>query len=362
MHTHGYCKQEELVHCSAGAVHTPTRSGKRKASGRTTASPGSGSSPVFSTGSRYDSSLGMLTKKFLNLIEDTEDGILDLNKAADLLKVQKRRIYDITNVLEGVGVIEKKSKNNIQWKANAPLGNAENQVELEGMQQDIELLEEEARILDEHVQAVSEALKRMSEDPCNQERLYITDEDLTSLPCFANDSIFAVKAPPGTTLEVPDPEENGSGVKRRYKILLKSTTGPIDVYLVQHPQNAALEQEKQNSKTVPTSSGQRPSEPAPSATDTGRVNTEARTDATHWPGDLAPLCQPHTCQPTVCPLPFTPPFAPSPGLPPFSPSPCPYRMTDMDPDTWFESALPGFALHDFLLPSCNDADIFATSF
>lgn len=31
-------------------------------------------------------------------------------------QVQKRRIYDITNVLEGIGLIEKKGKNNIQWK------------------------------------------------------------------------------------------------------------------------------------------------------------------------------------------------------------------------------------------------------
>lgn len=29
---------------------------------------------------------------------------------------QKRRIYDITNVLEGIGLIEKTSKNNIHWK------------------------------------------------------------------------------------------------------------------------------------------------------------------------------------------------------------------------------------------------------
>ena len=34
------------------------------------------------------------------------------------LQVQKRRIYDITNVLEGIGLIEKKSKNNIQWKGS----------------------------------------------------------------------------------------------------------------------------------------------------------------------------------------------------------------------------------------------------
>lgn len=38
-------------------------------------------------------------------------------QAADQLAVrQKRRIYDITNVLEGIGLIEKKSKNSIQWK------------------------------------------------------------------------------------------------------------------------------------------------------------------------------------------------------------------------------------------------------
>ncbi len=38
-------------------------------------------------------------------------------QAADTLAVrQKRRIYDITNVLEGIGLIEKKTKNAIQWK------------------------------------------------------------------------------------------------------------------------------------------------------------------------------------------------------------------------------------------------------
>lgn len=30
--------------------------------------------------------------------------------------MQKRRIYDITNVLEGIGLIEKTIKNKIRWK------------------------------------------------------------------------------------------------------------------------------------------------------------------------------------------------------------------------------------------------------
>ena len=48
-------------------------------------------------------------------MKDSEGGVLDLNLAASVLSVQKRRIYDITNVLEGVKLIEKRSKNNVQW-------------------------------------------------------------------------------------------------------------------------------------------------------------------------------------------------------------------------------------------------------
>lgn len=33
-----------------------------------------------------------------------------------IVQVQKRRIYDITNVLEGIGLIEKTTKNHIRWK------------------------------------------------------------------------------------------------------------------------------------------------------------------------------------------------------------------------------------------------------
>ena len=49
-------------------------------------------------------------------MESSSDGVVDLNVASEKLEVQKRRIYDITNVLEGIGILEKKSKNNIQWK------------------------------------------------------------------------------------------------------------------------------------------------------------------------------------------------------------------------------------------------------
>ena len=64
-----------------------------------------------------ENSLGELTRKFIQLIKDsTENLCVDLNEAATRLGVQKRRIYDITNVLEGIGLIEKTIKNKIKWK------------------------------------------------------------------------------------------------------------------------------------------------------------------------------------------------------------------------------------------------------
>ncbi len=65
---------------------------------------------------RNETSLGSLTRRFCDLLETASNGDLDLNDVASRLQVQKRRIYDITNVLEGVGLIAKSSKNHIRWK------------------------------------------------------------------------------------------------------------------------------------------------------------------------------------------------------------------------------------------------------
>ena len=50
------------------------------------------------------------------MLKNAPEGNLDLNAAAVQLNVAKRRIYDITNVLEGIGLIEKRSKNVIHWR------------------------------------------------------------------------------------------------------------------------------------------------------------------------------------------------------------------------------------------------------
>ncbi|KAL0721005.1 hypothetical protein Bca4012_035604 [Brassica carinata] len=181
---------------------------------------------------RYDSSLGLLTKKFVNLIKEAKDGMLDLNKAAETLEVQKRRIYDITNVLEGIDLIEKPLKNRILWKGVDASRPGDVDADVSVVQAEIENLALEEQALDNQIRETEERLRDLSENEKNQKWLFVTEEDIKSLPGFKNQTLIAVKAPHGTTLEVPDPDESVGHPQRRYRIILRSTMGPIDVYLV----------------------------------------------------------------------------------------------------------------------------------
>lgn len=218
-----------------GRVNIKSKAKGNKSTPQTPISTNAGS-PITLTPSgscRYDSSLGLLTKKFVNLIKQAKDGMLDLNKAAETLEVQKRRIYDITNVLEGIDLIEKPFKNRILWKGvDACPGDEDADVSVLQLQAEIENLALEEQALDNQIRQTEERLRDLSENEKNQKWLFVTEEDIKSLPGFQNQTLIAVKAPHGTTLEVPDPDEAADHPQRRYRIILRSTMGPIDVYLV----------------------------------------------------------------------------------------------------------------------------------
>jgi hypothetical protein len=75
-------------------------------------------------------------------------------------------------------------------------------------------------------------------------RLYILPFCAVSLKvtleyCKPNHSslqtLIAIKAPSGTTLAVPYPDESVPPNRRKYQIFLKSKDGPVDIYLVNSP-------------------------------------------------------------------------------------------------------------------------------
>ncbi|KAF8383294.1 efl-1 [Pristionchus pacificus] len=193
-------------------------------------------------GTRADKSLGLLTKKFLKLLQTASGGIVDLNTAAETLNVkQKRRIYDITNVLEGVGLIEKKSKNVIQWKGgelHRGRGGADVRPEEEEyhykLKAEMTELEKNEKELDQHIKWAKQSIKNVSEHYENRQNAYVRKDELLKAmggPSM-NATLFVIQAPIGTSLET-------SGAKAHYlnydpttTLSIKSQSGPATVYLV----------------------------------------------------------------------------------------------------------------------------------
>ncbi|KAK1793225.1 hypothetical protein P4O66_011415, partial [Electrophorus voltai] len=185
---------------------------------------------------RYDTSLGLLTKKFVGLLSEAADGVLDLNWATEVLEVQKRRIYDITNVLEGVQLIRKKSKKNIQWIVGGVFeGSASGSEHPKTLRRELSDLERKEQVLDDLIQSSTNQLRDLTENKDNQRYPFslcvrvcvcLHVGDIRSIASLQDQTVIAVKAPPETKLELPDVAEQAS-----MQIYLKSKNGAIEVYL-----------------------------------------------------------------------------------------------------------------------------------
>jgi len=105
------------------------------------------------------------------------NGVVQLNEAAQTLGVPKRRLYDITNVLEGIDMVEKVrareirnsphilkiGKNSIRWKS---VGQSEAHARTEAqLAADIEGCDVEEMALDAMIDTLSAQLQAVKTDP-----------------------------------------------------------------------------------------------------------------------------------------------------------------------------------------------------
>ena len=176
----------------------------------------------------------MLTRKFVKLIKQSPELTLDLNEAVRSLDVQKRRIYDITNVLEGIGYIEKLSKNKIKWVGQ----NEENNYmeEIKELSSKIKDLEGEEANMDNMITKVQGMINQLMEDEESVKHAYITHEDLKNLNSIALEGpFFIIEAPKDTNIEYMSPRGPESGTTSGdypYQILFETKQSEIKVYLV----------------------------------------------------------------------------------------------------------------------------------
>ncbi|OAF69110.1 hypothetical protein A3Q56_03152 [Intoshia linei] len=161
---------------------------------------------------KYDTSLGLLTKRFIDLIRMDPNGIVNLTYAAKKLSVHKRRIYDITNVLEGIDLIKKIEKCNVQWigqKSTEEENKAKSidQIKLHADLAELECIE---TYLEHHIDSLESSLKRINE---SEDKKY----PFHYFPIKALNFII-IKAPPETRMEVPNP------IHDNIQMFLKSDT------------------------------------------------------------------------------------------------------------------------------------------
>jgi len=157
--------------------------------------------------------------------QSSVNGIVDLNKASEQLSVQKRRIYDITNVLEGIGLIEKRSKNVIAWKGAddksvfpslASVG-----VEVERVRRQVGRFYEEEAKLDSWLEKLKsnaigyDNLSCDLSDIIQASRPTLVHNNQQGEPCH-----IAIHAPFGSVLQVPQPTEEDVKGERCYELYI----------------------------------------------------------------------------------------------------------------------------------------------
>ncbi|KAI5170772.1 transcription factor E2F3 [Nematocida sp. LUAm3] len=181
--------------------------------------------------SRMESSLGVITKKFLRLLKNSPNKEIDLNYAANVLEIHKRRLYDITNVLEGIGYIKKKIKNSVEYighdhSKKCHLCGGTMKIGCKDIKDAENLLMQENE-LNKEITQVNNELHLLASQEETVNLAYITYSDLKNICDLSSLSLFAVKTPAGTILDFPSSEENA------YTVSFSSDCGKIEVFYLQ---------------------------------------------------------------------------------------------------------------------------------
>ena len=199
---------------------------------------------------RQENSLGELTKNFIDCVKSKGLEQININEIVKKLKVKKRRIYDITNVLEGIGYIKKLGKNQIKWikteflKENLITNNEDSNK----INYFLELQKENEK-LDLFLNEINLEFGKLSEKQETKQYSYVTYDDLKNLAENNNNKMIAIKAPLDTSIEIidsknikdikdnlnnifNDDKEILDDLQKENQIFMESKNGEISVYII----------------------------------------------------------------------------------------------------------------------------------
>jgi transcription factor E2F3 len=149
---------------------------------------------------RQENSLSKLTKKVLDYVKDKKKVNINLNELVKDLGVKKRRIYDITNVLQGIGYVEKQGKNEIIWNKKqiyCDKKEIKNKSKIITMNQKI-------KELNQKLEKEIEELNNLSSKNDFEKNNYVKFIDLVNLAKNENQDLLIIKSTTGSKINIFD--------------------------------------------------------------------------------------------------------------------------------------------------------------
>ncbi|KRH95105.1 Transcription factor E2F/dimerization partner (TDP) [Pseudoloma neurophilia] len=210
---------------------------------------------------RVENSLYALTKKFFEFLKATYPKPINTNNLASFLKVSKRRVYDVTNILEGLGYLRKRSVNSMEWiggdftqfisEDDKKENNAKHKINIEKIDchamheqenrpvnqikktediSELEMLDNIEMSLNSEIGELNLSVQNMLQEESSITNAFVNNEDLLSIPHLSDKLIFVVKAPPETFLENKDTIDE-------YAIEMNVNNDKIDVFYISDEKN-----------------------------------------------------------------------------------------------------------------------------
>ncbi|OIR56136.1 MAG: E2F/DP transcription factor [Amphiamblys sp. WSBS2006] len=173
--------------------------------------------------------LDSLSERFIELLLSYADRTMKIADAATVLGVQRRRLYDVTNVLEGAGVIRKIGNVSVvlccgSGERERRPGRARSEGRLGEL---IDVETEYDRTLAALRESVSNELERID----TESMLYVTRDEIQREFSPEEETVLVVKAPRGSSMDIPYQKENT--LQTRHEVGLRSgNSKPIDVVLI----------------------------------------------------------------------------------------------------------------------------------
>ena len=198
------------------------------------------------------SSLTSLTRTFVEYLRrvSSEGKEANLNSVAETLNVHKRRVYDITNVLEGIGLLTKKHMGAIEWKGFGVYTEPERERRANLVTEITKLERNESKLIG-YIQYVESQIDRLKKE--NPDRWFVSAEDMDRLiSSWPKDNrMLACHCPSGMYLDAAwkqrlmgrstPKRQNGnaseSNVMYEYHLEAESQDPkrPIDLYYLKDP-------------------------------------------------------------------------------------------------------------------------------